>query len=508
MQDNSIISRQEHQSNVIVAKTLRITSIALTVIFILNLVGIFIVDPIPMLIAYIVGMIALLIPTYLVNYRKIEAPWLKWVFVSVAILFVTILIITLNQHAVLMYIFAIAIAGMYFSRKLNLFAAVGSVIMSNIAQTIAYNTNYTIDHNMMDVKHLVVFYLVPRTICLIALSAIFLSLNSRMTNLLNSLLDVDAQREMLESVNAMRQKSLEVSSELIDTVQTLAEVTDSSTKSNTFVSEISVRASEGAGQTFTQLGEVSTNIDSISDNLAKLASSTDEISSLSTDVRDMTAENAEHMTSALKGFEKISESTAKSSTIISELESKSQEIRKIVEVITNISGQTNLLALNASIESARAGEAGKGFAVVAEQIRQLAEQTKDAVGNISSIIDTVVENTDQAVASMAESAELVSSNEDIIRSAEASSNSVTSASDEMHAKIDEIDTLTRDVAAYAGKIVQIVHEVRDISSSSLDELKKVTETSAAGLEDMATLNDLVHKIENMSAELKTVVDQK
>lgn len=68
------------------------------------------------------------------------------------------------------------------------------------------------------------------------------------------------------------------------------------------------------------------------------------------------------------------------------------EIDALTDEILSISSQTNLLALNASIEAARAGEAGKGFAVVAEEIRQLADNSKEAVDKIRKVTEDVVQN--------------------------------------------------------------------------------------------------------------------
>lgn len=78
-----------------------------------------------------------------------------------------------------------------------------------------------------------------------------------------------------------------------------------------------------------------------------------------------------------------------------------QEIDTLTEEILAISSQTNLLALNASIEAARAGEAGKGFAVVAEEIRQLADNSRQAVDKIRQVTGSVIQN----VAFLSESSE-------------------------------------------------------------------------------------------------------
>ena len=506
MEEYSVIRKTERESDFFVSKAMRVTALALLLIVILNVVGIFEITPGAMYLAGGIGILLLLVPTLLVNILKLEHPCLKWIFVTISIAFVSIMIVTLNWHAIVIFIYAIGIAGFYYSKALNRYALVGSLICFSIAQYFAYTTNLTTDHNPDSLSDLILFCILPRALSLIGISAIFISQNSKLTNMLKTMMDGEAQAKMMESMNAMREKSKEVSQELSNSVDTLSQVSDNTRDNSVRISHEANIATTASERTMEQLGQVADNVSMISSNLVRLASNTDEISDISKSVHALSEENASDMNNAKMKFDEISESTKKSKSIIDELEKKSMEILKIVEVITSISSQTNMLALNASIESARAGEAGRGFAVVAEQIRQLAEQTKNAVENISSIVHDFVDGAVLASNAMENSASLVESGVSLINAAKQSGQKVTVSVEEMDVKIDDIDHVTRDAADYSEKIVQIVTNVQTICAESMESLKHVDETGAEGTKEIATLVELVESIKAMAADLNEVIN--
>lgn len=506
-ENNSVIRHNERVSNRVVAKTMRVSACAMVLVWVLNLVGIFIIDPTVVAIAAIVVILLLLVPTLLVNVLKLDGPYLKWLFVTIAILFESVLIVTLNWHAIVLFIIAVGIATLYFSRPLNIYAIVGSIVCYSIAQWIAFKTQFTPDPHMDDAKSTILFCIIPRAISLAAVSFIFLGLNGRMTRFLEKMVDADAQDKMVEQLNLVHEKSVRVSDSLANTIEILSEVSENTAAGNKQISERSALAAEGSTKTLNELGEVSENITSISDSLARLAGSTDEISGLSESVKTLSGDNSSNMERTREGFVRITESTLRSKEIITGLETSSQAIKQIVDVITSISSQTNLLALNASIESARAGEAGRGFAVVADEIRKLAEQTQSAVEDISHIIDEVVGATGNAVVSIDESMALVNEGMEGVKATEESSNKMSEASDVMDGKIREINVLTKEVADYAGKIVAIVGNVKEISRESLNQLEEVTRASDEGLQDIARLEDLVNEIRTVSGELTEAVNE-
>ena len=103
---------------------------------------------------------------------------------------------------------------------------------------------------------------------------------------------------------------------------------------------------------------------------------------------------------SMTGLTKLAQMVQESSTHISGLGQRSDQIGMIVKVIQDLADQTNLLALNAAIEAARAGEQGRGFAVVADEVRKLAERTTKATSEIADTVRAIQAGTHQAVGSM------------------------------------------------------------------------------------------------------------
>ena len=152
-----------------------------------------------------------------------------------------------------------------------------------------------------------------------------------------------------------------------------------------------------------------------------------------------------------------------------------EQIGVLADSILAITGQTNLLALNASIEAARAGEAGKGFAVVAEEIRVLAEQSKDAVANIQA----VTENVDNAVGNLAKDSNhlLDFVDTDIVKSFD----DFEKMADDYNMDASKINDLVSDFSATSEELVASISNITE----AIDGITSASNDSAAGTTNIA-----------------------
>ena len=157
------------------------------------------------------------------------------------------------------------------------------------------------------------------------------------------------------------------------------------------------------------------------------------------------------------------------------------QIGILAESIMGITAQTNLLALNASIEAARAGEAGKGFAVVAEQIRVLAEQSKETVSNIQEVTQSVVGAVDNLAGDSARLLEFVGT--DVVQNLEDFSQMADSYNDDAQ-KVDELVT---DFSASSEELLASISGVMN----GIGDVSKAASEGASGTTDIAQKTTVV-----------------
>ncbi len=193
MKEHKILIENEKQANCVVAKVMRITLLIFTFIYLLDVIGVFVVNLKIMTIAYIGSDILLLLPTLFVNILKQDKSYIKYINVIAAAAFTTLLSITLTYHVVVIYVYPIAIASLYFSRRLNVLATGLTVLGVSIGQLAAFYLDTLQDDNFVTLDYVLLFGILPRALVLIAIAAIFTMLSGRTTNLLSTLLQKEEQ---------------------------------------------------------------------------------------------------------------------------------------------------------------------------------------------------------------------------------------------------------------------------------------------------------------------------
>ena len=497
---SGVLVQNEKQANKAVSKVMRITFIIFTLVYILNVLGIFIVDMKVMTMAYVLGSIMLWMPTILVNVAKQDGSYVKYALTICAVIFITIVTSTLGYHVVLLYIYAIAIASLYFSKKINVMTMILSVIGVSAGQIICFWFNIFPDKNFTTLYKLIVYGIVPRAMVLIAIAAIFTMLCERTTGMLSNLMNAEEQERMIEEMRLMHEKSVETSKTLMGMVKELSHITENSMDSNRQIVEETGNVLDSFSKNSEEITGINERTQDINARLEELTAINRQLSDLANQVNQLSKENQDKMNSATESMEQIHRSTNECKEIVWKLGEESKEILGIIQVITGISQQTNILALNATIEAARAGEHGKGFAVVAEEIQKLAEQTRKAVDNIGTIVTASVEDTGRAVKVMEQSAELTETGMESMSEVGSSTASITSSNEKMTKQIIEMDHTVENIWIQSDEVAKGMQQVNISTQNNykaIEQVNAATQENSAGVE---MIEDMVVRIRKMAEE--------
>lgn len=207
---------------------------------------------------------------------------------------------------------------------------------------------------------------------------------------------------------------------------------------------------------------------------------------------------------------KVNEIQSMSSETISSmkvLSKRSSEISRVLGMITEISSQTNLLALNAAIEAANAGEYGRGFSVVAEEIRKLAEDSKNSANEIQELVDSVKNDTQQAVSITERMNENITFSADASIEASRVFEEMAASSNQTLDQSESILEATKSQNESINKMVTITESIVVVAEETAAGTEQIASSATELSAGMESYMNMTNTLTNIAEGLSSAVEQ-
>ena len=242
-------------------------------------------------------------------------------------------------------------------------------------------------------------------------------------------------------------------------------------------------------------------------NIQSAISNTQQYSSEMVSVANISNEeirtSQDMMTQLMEQSEQIAGNNGLVTKAMEQLQDKVDKVASIANMILKISNQTTILAINASVESSRAGAAGKGFSVIAEQIRQLAEETKNSTESITRIVDDLNDNAKTVMSAVDVSLKAADSQNQMIRTAADAFDELSGNMNVLIRNIQEIDNRIENLSTSNNQIVENITQLSALSeevSASAEETNHLTELNVSYARQT---RESIQKMNQCTTSLKT-----
>lgn len=311
---------------------------------------------------------------------------------------------------------------------------------------------------------------------------------------------ISAFNDMVKKINVLLGEVKSLGENVLNDTKIIAEVSEHSYASSEEIAATMSEIAIGASKQATSVTEGMDCMNKLSDGINIVDGKIKNTFLILEKIKEMKQEAIV----SVKTLNNKAKETNKASVRIVEdiniLNSNISDIKGIVKLIVDISEQTNLLALNAAIEAARTGEAGNGFAVVAEEVRKLADKSKESSIQISNIIKDIQYKTEIVVKEAASSSIIINQQMEAVENTD-------SAFKTIFKRMEQIDVQLGEMVLSINEIVVL----KDKTKISMEEISSISEETAAITGQVSDASqeqiDGIQKVFQFSEELNIMVEK-
>lgn len=271
------------------------------------------------------------------------------------------------------------------------------------------------------------------------------------------------------------------------------QVTRGATDSESFARSLSSDALRQAEE----LAATLNSVQEMTKSIQRVADSAREAEDVARSASATALKGGEAVEQTVVGILEVRETVAETTRKVKRLAESSQEISKIVAVISSIASRTNLLALNASIEAARAGEAGRGFAIVADEVRQLADRSAKALKEIEQIVMQIQSETGAVMMAMEEGTQQVIEGTKRAEQAKRALENIIQVTNRIDVLVRSITADTVEQTETSRSVAQVMQAVELTAQETSQEAQRVS-VSLQNLVGVA--RDLLTSVERFRVE--------
>jgi len=273
------------------------------------------------------------------------------------------------------------------------------------------------------------------------------------------------------------------------------------------IARVIERVAEGNAAQNTSAAESARAMEEMAAGIQRIAESSSSVAGASLEAEADAKSGRAAIEESIRQMGRIREAVASSGEVIDRVGGRSKDIQQIVDVIGGMATQTNLLALNASIEAARAGEHGKGFAVVAAEVRKLAEQSVQAAGRISGMIQGIREDTALSVDAMREVTREVYTGVELMEDCGGRFAGILRAIENIAEQVQDLSAASEEMSAgseqVAASLVHMAHQAQEAAQQS----GAVASDTQAQLKAMESITASSVSLAETTQGLQTAVQQ-